>query len=130
MKAQGYETAMIGKWHLKKEPAEFDYYCVLPGQGKYHEPDFRVRGEKDWPGNLIHYSGHSSDAITDITLDWLEKKRDRSKPFFLMHHYKAPHDMFEFAERYSNYLEDVENVQIVVGNWARHFSSYRRLIAC
>jgi len=108
MKGLGYETAMIGKWHLKKEPAEFDYYCVLPGQGKYHEPDFRVRGNRPWPGYTVSFSGHSSDIITDITLKWLESKRDRSKPFFLMHHYKAPHDMFEFAERYADYLEDVE----------------------
>jgi arylsulfatase A-like enzyme len=32
MKAAGYHTAMVGKWHLKQEPAAFDYYCVLPGQ--------------------------------------------------------------------------------------------------
>ena len=45
MKKAGYQTAMIGKWHLKVEPADFDYYCVLPGQGKYHNPEFRVRGD-------------------------------------------------------------------------------------
>ena len=49
----GYETAMIGKWHLKVEPKDFDYYCVLPGQGKYHGPSFRIRGEKPWGKNLI-----------------------------------------------------------------------------
>jgi len=100
---------MIGKWHLKKEPAAFDYYCVLPGQGKYHNPDFRIRGEKPWPKNVIKKEGmHSSDAITDISLDWLKNKRDKSKPFFLMHHFKAPHDMFSNAKRYDSYLEDVE----------------------
>ena len=108
MKALGYETAMVGKWHLKEEPARFDYYSVLPGQGKYHDPDFRVRGEKKWPGNVVSFKGHSSDVITDITLEWLENGRDKNKPFFLMHHYKAPHDMFEFAHRYADYLEDVE----------------------
>lgn len=107
MKKLGYQTAMIGKWHLKREPAAFDYYCVLPGQGKYHNPDFRVRGDKSWPNNVIHREGHSSKCITDITLDWLKNKRDKSKPFFLMHHYKAPHDMFEFDEKYKDYLEDV-----------------------
>ena len=106
MKKLGYETAMIGKWHLKKEPASFDYYAVLPGQGKYHNPSFRVRGDKPFPGNTFKMEGHSSDCITDVTLDWLKNKRDKSKPFFLMHHYKAPHDMFEFAERYKDYLED------------------------
>ena len=106
MKKLGYETAMVGKWHLKEEPAAFDYYSVLPGQGKYFDPEFRVRGEKGWPNDTIQTNGHSSDRITDLTLDWLKNKRDKSKPFFLMHHYKAPHDMFEFALRYKDYLED------------------------
>ncbi len=106
MKKAGYLTAMIGKWHLKAEPTAFDHYCVLPGQGKYHDPDFIVRGDKPWPGNKIQRQGHSSDVITDLTIEWLEK-RDPSKPFFLMHHYKAPHDMFEHAARYDGYLADV-----------------------
>ena len=109
MKNAGYQTAMIGKWHLKKEPADFDYYCVLPGQGKYHNPEFRIRGEKKWPKNLIKFEGmHSSDAVTDQALKWLEEERDPSRPFFLMHHYKAPHDYFEHAHRYNDYLADVE----------------------
>lgn len=107
MKKAGYTTAMIGKWHLKQEPANFDYYCVLPGQGKYHNPDFRVRGPQAWPKNTIKRQGHSSDAITDLALEWLDK-RDKSRPFFLMHHFKAPHDMFDNAKRYDTYLEDVE----------------------
>jgi len=107
MKKAGYQTAMIGKWHLKVEPADFDHYCVLPGQGKYHGPSFRVRGEKPWGKNTISFpKKHSTDAITDLTLDWL-KTRDDSKPFFLMHHYKAPHDYFDNAPRYESYLADV-----------------------
>ena len=104
----GYETAMIGKWHLKVEPKDFDYYCVLPGQGKYHGPSFRIRGEKQWGKNLIEFpEKHSTDAITDLTLNWL-KKRKEDKPFFLMHHYKAPNDYFENAARYENYLADID----------------------
>ena len=104
----GYSTAMVGKWHLSAEPGAFDYYCVLPGQGKYFNPDFREKGDKPWPRNKITKRGqHSSDAVTDISLAWLKNGRDKTKPFFLMHHFKAPHDMFDNARRYNNYLEDV-----------------------
>ncbi len=109
MKRAGYQTAMIGKWHLKDEPADFDYYCVLPGQGDYLSPSFRVRGDRPWGENTVHFEGeHVTDAITDITLRWLKEGRDATKPFFLMHHYKAPHDYFENAARYESYLADVE----------------------
>ncbi|HQZ64536.1 MAG TPA: sulfatase [Planctomycetaceae bacterium] len=109
MRRAGYQTAMIGKWHLKVEPADFDYYCVLPGQGDYHNPEFLVRGDKPWEKNRIKFEGkHSTDAITDITLDWLKTGRDPDKPFFLMHHYKAPHDYFDNAERYETYLAGVD----------------------
>ena len=105
MKKAGYLTAMIGKWHLKDEPAAFDYYNVLPGQGKYYNPDTREKGQGQWPDNVIHHEGHSSDVLTDLTLHWL-KTRDKSKPFFLMHHFKAPHDLFQNAKRYDSYLKD------------------------
>ena len=105
----GYHTAMVGKWHLKVEPQAFDYYCVLPGQGKYHNPEFRIRGPQPWGKNTVKFAGqHSTDAITDITLAWLREGWDRRKPFFLMHHYKAPHDYFQNAERYESYLADVD----------------------
>lgn len=106
MKKLGYQTAIVGKWHLHDEPAAFDYYKVLPSQGKYFDPEFRVQGEKPWPETVVKTQGHSSDVITDITLDWLKNKRNKDQPFFLMHHYKAPHDDFEYAPRYDDYLAD------------------------
>ncbi len=118
LKKLGYQTAMIGKWHLKHAPEAFDYYNVLPGQGKYFDPILYTREEGEEQRvikfqdtlsrevNITQYEGHSSDVITDITLDWLEQKRQADQPFFLMHHYKAPHDEFEYAPRYESYLED------------------------
>ncbi|TRX57602.1 sulfatase [Fulvivirga sp. M361] len=107
LKKLGYSTAMVGKWHLANEPIHFDYYKVLPGQGKYFNPTFREKGQGKWPTNVVTSKGHSSDVITDVSIDYL-KKLDKTKPFFLMHHYKAPHDMFEYAPRYEDYLKDVE----------------------
>ncbi|WP_066631860.1 sulfatase family protein [Labilibacter marinus] len=117
MKKLGYETAVIGKWHLKEAPESFDYYEVLPLQGKYHNPDLISRdGKNSMELNfgrygkkevlVDSYQGHSSDIITDRSINWLKNKRDKSKPFMLMHHFKAPHDLFEFADRYKDYLED------------------------
>ncbi len=108
MREAGYQTAIIGKWHLKVPP-NFDYYKVLPGQGKYFDTEFRVQGDKPWPKNVVKYPGsHSSDAITDSTLDWFKNHRDPDKPFFVCHQFKAPHDYFESAPRYDSYLADIE----------------------
>lgn len=119
MNSLGYTTAMIGKWHLKHAPEAFDYYNVLPGQGDYFNPTLyardggvkkEIRFEEDLVRevNATTYEGHSSDVITNLSLDWLQNKRDKNKPFFLMHHFKAPHDFFEYAPRYENYLADVD----------------------
>jgi len=117
MRQLGYQTAVIGKWHLAQEPAEFDYYEVLPDQGKYFNPELvsREGAEKKMVkfGKLgkrevrvTKHQGHSSDVITDRSLEWLENRRDVTKPFLLLHHFKAPHGMFEFAPRYQSYLDD------------------------
>ena len=80
----GYQTALLGKWHLKSQPAGFDYYCILPGQGHYYNPDFIVNGQKETR------PGYVTQLITDACLEWL-KARDKTKPFFLLLHHKAPH---------------------------------------
>jgi arylsulfatase A-like enzyme len=102
MQEYGYQTAVIGKWHLKVDPSGFDYWNVLRGQGRYRNPILRGKdtGEKEYPG-------YSTDVITDLSLDWL-RSRDPEKPFFLMCHFKAPHDRWQSAERFDGLYEDVE----------------------
>lgn len=113
MKSLGYQTAFIGKWHLGCEPSAFDYYSMFSGgngQGTYFDPSFATSDIKDkpFPKNEKFYKGHSSDIVTDIALDWFKNKRKDDKPFFVMFQYKAPHDMFQAAPRYDDYLADVD----------------------
>ncbi len=101
----GYQTAMVGKWHLghggNADPTGFDYWNVLPGQGDYHDPKMYEMGEER------HYKGYATDLITDLSLSWL-KEREKDRPFFLMCHHKAPHRPWEPDEKHMHLYEDEE----------------------
>ncbi len=96
----GYQTAIIGKWHLGTDPTGFDYWEVLPDQGNYYNPDFLQMG-----GGKKRYEGYCTDIITDRAVEWLEK-RDKSKPFLLMCQHKAPHRNWAPAERHFDLFKD------------------------
>ena len=104
----GYQTAVVGKWHLHTEPTGFDYYNVLPGQGLYHDPKLKELGGKwmDGAQGGEVYTGYVSDVITDVALDWLDD-RDSDRPFFLMVHHKAPHGLWEPARRHEAAFSDL-----------------------
>jgi arylsulfatase A-like enzyme len=85
LKKAGYQTALVGKWHLKSDPTGFDYWNILPGQGQYYNPDFIEMGEKK------RYKGYATTITTDFAIDWLDKQRDKDKPFCLLLHHKAAH---------------------------------------
>ena len=84
MQQHNYQTALIGKWHLRSEPTGFDYWNILPGQGSYYNPDFIEMGEHK------RLEGYVTDLITDFTIDWLDN-RDTTKPFCLLMYHKASH---------------------------------------
>ena len=81
----GYQTAMFGKLHFGNNPTGVDDFLILPGQGNYINPKFI--GPK---GDTI-ITGYVTDIITDLTLNWLDDKRDKNKPFMMMYLHKAPH---------------------------------------
>lgn len=84
LRASGYQTALVGKWHLTTRPQGFDHYEILRGQGTYYNPVFfRSR-------DTTRFEGYTTDVITDRALAWLAQ-RDQRKPFLLMLQHKAPH---------------------------------------
>jgi arylsulfatase A-like enzyme len=94
LRAAGYETALLGKWHLKSDPTGFDHWTILPGQGEYYNPDLIEMGR------TTRRPGYVTDILTDLAADFLRSGRDASKPFLLMLHHKAPHRNWQPAERH------------------------------
>ncbi|GAF69230.1 unnamed protein product, partial [marine sediment metagenome] len=95
----GYYTAIVGKWHLLTEPAGFDYWNVLPGQGKYFDPDFIEMGRNK------AYQGYVTDITMDISLDIL-RNRPEGQPFCLLCHNRAPHDPWSSDKKHAHLFEN------------------------
>ena len=108
LQENGYQTAIFGKWHLKKEPSGFDKYMVLPDQGLYWDPI--LKSKEDWQDGFkggMEYKGFSSDVIADFSIEWL-KERDQEKPFFLMTHFKATHEPFDYPDRHKELYAGID----------------------
>ncbi len=99
LQAEGYETAVIGKWHLISKPTGFDYWMILNDQGEYCNPYFIT--DRD----TVRHEGYVTDLITQYTEEWLDNRKDKNKPFFLMMHHKAIHRNWVPAERHYHLYE-------------------------
>lgn len=102
LQGAGYQTAVVGKWHLVSNPTGFDYWHILQGQGPYYNPAMLT------PNGVVKHEGYTTDIITDRALEWLEKQRDPSKPFYLMYQHKAPHRQWQPAPRHLDKYKDVK----------------------
>jgi arylsulfatase A-like enzyme len=100
LKAAGYETALLGKWHLKSDPTGFDHWTILPGQGEYYNPDLIEMGAK------TRRPGYVTDILAGLAEDFLRSRGQGSKPFLLMLHHKAPHRNWQPAERHMTLFDD------------------------
>jgi arylsulfatase A-like enzyme len=100
LQAAGYNTAVIGKWHLVSDPVGYDFWSILIGQGPYHNPRMKTSN------GFVDHQGYTTDIITDVTLDWLKNKREKDKPFFLMYQHKAPHRNWQPSPKYLDKYKD------------------------
>ncbi len=95
----GYETAMIGKWHLGTDPEGFDHWERLLGQGAYFSPTLKSES-----GSTQH-DGFSSDVIADRSINWLQNREDSEEPFFMVTQFKACHEDFRYPDRFADLFE-------------------------
>jgi arylsulfatase A-like enzyme len=97
----GYQTGLVGKYHIRQEPRGFDHWCIHPGQGEYFDPIFIENGKE------VRKKGYATDITTDLALDFL-RKADNTRPFCLVYQFKAPHRPFTPAPRHADLFDDLE----------------------
>ena len=100
----GYQTAVIGKWHLYSDPVGFDHWEVIDNvmeQGSYYNPSFRS------PAGIEETTGYVANLVTDKAVSWLDKTKESGQPFLLMYNHKTPHrDWLPGPQELRNWQED------------------------
>ena len=108
MQAAGYQTALMGKWHLKSQPQGFDRYEIFYDQGEYRDPTI-ISSDDVWPGDHnfgTRTRGFSTDIVTGKAIKWM-KETDKSRPFMMCCHFKATHEPWDYPERMKHLYDDV-----------------------
>lgn len=108
LQTEGYQTALVGKWHIKSQPQGFDYYSIFFDQGEYRDPTF-IESTDPWPGNRRfgeRVSGFSTDIVTEKAISWI-KQQDLTKPFMMCCHFKATHEPYDYPIRMEHLYDGV-----------------------
>lgn len=100
----GYETGLIGKWHLGKDSElpkpGFDFWAAFRELGAYFDPVLNVNGTR----TPTH--GYITDILTDYAIDFI--RRPRQHPFYLQLAHLAPHDPVSPPEDLKHLFDDVD----------------------
>lgn len=104
----GYETGIVGKWHLFGLPQGFDYWKIIEDQGHYYNPTFIFQGQNGKEADTLDIEGYATDIITDQAIEFLDKAKGDEKPFMLMVHHKAPHRNWMPALRHLTKYDSIQ----------------------
>ncbi|MGM0506740.1 MAG: sulfatase-like hydrolase/transferase, partial [Bacteroidota bacterium] len=119
LREAGYQTAMIGKWHLRSLPTGYDHWDILPGQGAYYNPDFINEGGE------YRVEGYVTDIITDKVIDWIDQVKESDEPFMVNYHHKAPHRNWMPGPDHLNAFEGTRfpEPSTLYANWSNELGS-------
>jgi N-acetylglucosamine-6-sulfatase len=101
LRAAGYQTAFIGKWHMGPDDSRrpgFDRWVSFKGQGAY------LDGVVNEDGVRRQLDGHVTDYLNKQAVEWVGRKRD--KPFCLIVAHKAVHAPYLPAPRHEPLYAD------------------------
>ncbi len=108
LQANGYNTGLVGKWHIQSQPQGFDYYSIFFDQGEYRDPTF-IESTDPWPGNRRfgeRVPGFSTDLVTEKAIKWI-KQQDGNQPFLMCCHFKATHEPYDYPTRMEHLYDGV-----------------------
>ena len=108
LQANGYNTGLVGKWHIKSQPQGFDYYSIFYDQGEYRDPTF-IESSDPWPGNRPfgeRVPGFSTDLVAEKAINWI-KQQDSNQPFLMCCHFKATHEPYDYPTRMEHLYDGV-----------------------
>ena len=108
LQANGYNTGLVGKWHIQSQPQGFDYYSIFFDQGEYRDPTF-IESTDPWPGNRRfgeRVPGFSTDLVTEKAIKWI-KQQDGKQPFMMCCHFKATHEPYDYPIRMEHLYDGV-----------------------